>query len=149
MATSSMNDGKTKSNIKATTTVGATPRLSARMILEKNNSMWDRLRNTKDIMRHVYSFLSVYDRVHLAQVDKTFRDDNEARGRVVGIYGDEGLDLLEAFETIQKWQTYEMTPRYQMNEMSMGYRGEEFEINEEWYTAEEGWDLERIMVRRK
>jgi hypothetical protein len=42
--------------------------------------MWDRLRNTKDAMHHIYSFLSVYDRVHVAELDKTFRDD-EARGR--------------------------------------------------------------------
>jgi hypothetical protein len=118
-----------------------TPRRSAR-ILEKK-FMWDCLRKTEDVMRHVYSFLSVYDRVHLAEVDKIFRDD-EARGSVVGSYGDEGLDLLKAFETIKKWHDFEITPRYQMY-----YRDDEIEIKAEWYTPEGGWDLDRIMVRRK
>jgi hypothetical protein len=127
-----------KKSTKTTTTTGDPPRRSLR-ILEKQ-FMWDCLRNTNDIMGHVYSFLSVYDRVHLAEVDKTFRDD-EARGRVVGIYGDEGLDLLKAFETIKKWHDYEMSPWYCVE------RGVEFEIEEEWYTPMRGWDLERIMVR--
>jgi hypothetical protein len=128
-----------------TTTTGAPPRRSLRI---QKQFLWDCLRNTNDIMGHVYSFLSVYDLVHLAEVDKTFRDD-EARGRVVGIYGHKGLDLLEAFETIKKWHDYEMSPRYQMDEMSMLYRGDQIVIKVEWYTPMRGWDLERIRVRRK
>jgi hypothetical protein len=117
-------------------------RRSARII--ENKFMWDCLRSTKDVMRHVYSFLSVYDRVHIAEVDRTFRDD-EDRGTVVGSYGDEGLDLLEAFEKIKKWQAFEMTPDYMMDEWSMLYRGEDIEIRAEWYTPEGGWNIERIM----
>jgi hypothetical protein len=121
----------------------APPRRSARI---ENKFLWDRLRNTKDVMRHVYSFLSVYERVHVAEVDRTFRDD-EDRGTVVGSYGDEGLDLLEAFEKIKEWHYCEMSPEYQM-EMNKYYRGDEIEVRAEWYTPEGGWDLERIMVRR-
>jgi hypothetical protein len=109
--------------------------------------MWDCLRNTEDVMRHVYSFLSVYDRVHLAEVDKTFRDA-EARGRVVGIYGDEGLDLLQAFETIKKWHDFEISPKHQMDEAIVLYRGDDIQIKAEWYTPEGGWDLGRILVRQ-
>jgi hypothetical protein len=113
--------------------------------------MCDRLRNTEDLMHNIYSFLSVHDRVHIAEVDKTFRDD-EARGRVVAIYGDHlGLNLLEAFEIIKKWHDYEMSPRYQMDKPTLFfelYEGNAIEVKEEWYTPEGGWDLERIMVRR-
>jgi hypothetical protein len=122
----------------------APPRRSARI---EKKLMWDRLRNTNDVMRHVNSFLSIYDRVHVAEVDRTFRDD-EDRGTVVGSYGDEGLDLLKAFEKIKKWHNFEMSPDCTMDETSMLYRREEIEIRPEWYTPEEGWNLERIMVRR-
>jgi hypothetical protein len=99
-------------------------------------------------MRHVYSFLSVYDRVHVAEVDKTFRDD-EDRGRVVGIFGDEGLDLLQAFTRIKEWHDYEISSTHQMDETIMLYRGDGIEIKAEWYAPEGGWDLERIVVRLK
>jgi hypothetical protein len=95
MMAASMNGNKRKSTTKAP------PRRSARI---ENKFLWDRLRNTKDVMRHVYSFLSLYDRVHLAEVDRTFRDDKD-RSTVVGSYGDEGLDLLEAFEKIKNGKT--------------------------------------------
>jgi hypothetical protein len=57
------------------------------------------------------------------------------------------LDLLKAFEMIKKWHDYEISPRYQMDEMGMHYRGDEIEIKAEWYTPEGGWNLERVMVR--
>jgi hypothetical protein len=142
MMAASMN--RKRKSTKATTR--GPPRRSVRI---EEKFMWDRLRNTEDLMHNVYSFLSVHDRVHIAEVDKTFRDD-EARGRVVTIYGDDlGLDLLEAFETIKKWHDYEVSPRYQMDKTTLFYRGKAIEIKEEWYTPEGGWDLERIMVRRK
>jgi hypothetical protein len=148
MMAASMN--RKRKNAKATTR--GPPRKSAR--IEEKLMMWDRLRNTEDVMHNIYSFLSVHDRVRIAEVDKTFRDD-EARGRVVTIYGDHhGLDLLEAFETIKKWHDYEMSPRYQMKETPLfrrgdciEIRGDVIEIKEEWYTPEGGWDIVRIMVR--
>ena len=133
-----------KNSTKAATR--APPRRSVR-ILEKQ-FMWDCLRNTQDVMRSVYSFLSVYDRVHLAEVDKTFQND-AARGQVVGIYGDEGLDLFKAFETIKKWHDFEMSPRYQMDVARAFYVGDYIAIKAEWYTPSGGWDFDRIMVRRK
>jgi hypothetical protein len=139
MAASMKGDKRNKSTTKAP----APPRRSARI---ENKFLWDRLRNTEDVMRHVYSFLSFYDRVHLTEVDRTFRDD-EDRVTVVASYGDDGLDLLEAFEKIKKRQDYEMSLDYQM-EMNTFYRGGEIEVRAEWYTPEGGWDLERIMVRR-
>jgi hypothetical protein len=78
----------TRSMKKSTKARTEAPSRRSVRILEKK-FMWDCLRDTKDAMSHVYSFLSVYDCVHLAEVDTTFRDD-EARGRVVGIYGNEG-----------------------------------------------------------
>jgi hypothetical protein len=129
--------GKRK-NTKARTTGAPPPRRSVRLL--GKDFMWDRLRNTQDIMRHIYSFLSIYDRVHLAEVDKTFRDD-EDRGRVVGIYGDEGLDLLEAFKVIKEWHEYQISLTHQMDQR------DDIEIKAEWYTPEGEWDLERIVVR--
>jgi hypothetical protein len=64
---------------------------------------------------------------------------------VVGSYGDEGLDLLKAFETIKKWHDYEMSsPRYQVD----NYKNPCFEFKANWYTRVGGWDLVRIMVRQ-
>jgi hypothetical protein len=142
MMAASMKGNKRKSTSKAPAP-RAPPRRSARV---ENKFLWDRLRNTKDVMRHVYSYLSVSDLVHVAEVDRTFRDD-EDRGTVVSSYGDEGLDLHEAFESVKKWHDFEMSPDYQMDETREFYVEREIEIRAEWYTPEGGWDLERIMVR--
>jgi hypothetical protein len=144
MAASMKGNKRNKGTTKAPPVPRAPPRRSARI---ENKFLWDRLRNTKDVMRHVYSYLSVYDRVHIAEVDRTFRDDRD-RGTVVGSYGEEGLDLLKAFELIKKWHDFEMSPDCIMDETSMFFQGEEIEIRADWYTPEGGWDLERIVVRR-
>jgi hypothetical protein len=134
-----------KGNKRNKGTTKAPPRRSARI---ENKFLWDRLRNTKDVMRRVYSFLSVYDRVHVAEVDRTFRDDAD-RGRTVGSYGDAGLDLLEAFEKIKKWHEFEVSPDYIRHAIVKNFytQGGWFNISAEWYTLEGRWDVERIMVR--
>jgi hypothetical protein len=144
MMAASMKGNKRKSTTKAPVP-RAPPRRSARI---ENKLMWDRFRNTKDVMRHVYSFLSVYDRVHVAEVDRTFRDD-EDRGRTVGSYGDAELDLLKAFEMIKKWHDFEISPDYSMHAIVKNFytEGGWFNISAEWYTLEGRWDVERIMVR--
>jgi hypothetical protein len=114
----------------------------------KAGAPWDHLRTNSDLRREIYSFLTAYDRVHLGEVDRAFQND-ELRCNVVGIYGEERFDLLEAFLVLQRWKNSEDSPRFQNNmEGSWGREGHGG-MSESWFTLESGYDLNRVEVRRR
>jgi hypothetical protein len=114
----------------------------------KAGAPWDHLRTNSDLRREIYSFLTAYDRVHLGEVDRAFQND-ELRCNVVGIYGEERFDLLEAFLVLQRWKNSEDSPRFQNNmEGSWGREGHGG-MPESWFTLESGYDLNRVEVRRR
>jgi hypothetical protein len=100
---------------------------------------FDSLRSHEDVMRIVYSFLPVNERIHLGEVDKTFRDD-KARGKIVAVYGEDNLDLLEAFQVLKRWKDFDDSPRSFEPGCSFG------SVDPSWFTLEKGYDMQRAEV---
>jgi hypothetical protein len=108
------------------------------LLVDGKAGMWDRLHSSEAVMRTIYSFLTAYDRVHLGEVDRTFRDD-KLRGTVVGVYGPYRLELPEAFQVLQRWKDYKDSPHCQKGSLPT--------IEPSWFTYEEGYDLTLVQVR--
>jgi hypothetical protein len=100
---------------------------------------FDSLRSHEDVMRIVYSFLPVNERIHLGEVDKTFRDD-KARGKTAAVYGEDNLELLEAFQVFQRWKDFDDSPRSFMPGCRFG------SVDPSWFTVEKGYDMQRVEV---
>jgi hypothetical protein len=64
------------------------------------------VRNNVALATLVYSFLPMNDRVRLGEVDKQFYGDKD-RGQIVGVYGDNYLNIQEALEKVREYLEYE------------------------------------------
>jgi hypothetical protein len=112
------------------------------------------VRNNVALVTLICSFLPIKDRVQLGQVDKQFYAD-DTRGQVVGVYGDDCLDIEAALEKVREYVEYESTlnalrafsntPRC----WNWVYEGGEADwvadkLQDSWFDAELGWDLKAI-----
>jgi hypothetical protein len=63
------------------------------------NELFTSVRNNVALATLIYSFLPINDRVRLGEVDQHFYGDKD-RGQVVGVYGDNCLDIQEALDKV-------------------------------------------------
>ena len=105
-------------------------------------------------MTTICSFLPIKDRVQLEQVDKQFYSD-ERRGQVVGVYGNDCLDIEAALKKVRKYVANKST----LHALSAfgntpdcwnwvhEYGEEDWvadQLQDIWFDKELGWDLSAI-----
>jgi hypothetical protein len=64
------------------------------------------VRNNEALATLIYSYLPMNDRVRLGEVDKQFYADKD-RGEIVGVYGDNYLNIQKALEKVRECVKYE------------------------------------------
>jgi hypothetical protein len=118
------------------------------------DELFTSVRNNVALATIICSFLPIKDRVRLGQVDKQFYED-EHRGQIVGVYGDDSLDIEAALEKVREYAEYESTLDawtefgntpdcwqwvYVCGEASSAAD----KIQDSWFDKELGWDLKAI-----
>jgi hypothetical protein len=133
----------------------ASPRPSKQRCLV--DELFASVRNNVALVTLICSFLPIEDRVQLGQVDKQFPLADEHRGQVVGVYGDDCLDIEAALKKVRRYVEYEST----LSALSafgntpdcwdwvfMGGCGEASwvadKLQDSWFDKELGWDLKAI-----
>jgi hypothetical protein len=118
------------------------------------NETFASVRNNAALVTMICSFLPIQDRVRLGQVDQQFYVDR-GRGQIVGVYGNDCLDIKAALKKVRAHVKYEM------NIESLSYFGTDSacwhwlynvkdregqwdEIQSRYYDKKSGYDLKAV-----
>jgi hypothetical protein len=110
------------------------------------------VRNNVALVTLICSFLPIKDRIQLGQVDKQFYADDTRCGQVVGVYGDDCLDIEAALAKVREYVEYESTLSALIGNTPVcwcwifewGKAWVADKLQDSWFDAELGWDLKAI-----